>query len=303
MDLYTLALEARTPAARKFLTASSTAARELVAQFSDKKEIALEEIADGKPMNEIEHVIYGRIANFDELKEAASMESHEQWEVRIAKTDKNAGKGSIRVRKTVIAGGDPAYVITTKVPLNEDGDKLELALQSNADNFLQFKYLAEQGLIKNRYHFPIVGTDMVWEVDVFPKEGGGYHEWCKIDLEVKDRSAPIPELPITLEDIILPLGYGRQDEEAAGKLITKLYEDYFIAKNQFKDGTIEAEHPDPEKPAIHTGTEETPAQPTAPEAGDAPDLVGSPNEIPENMDQPTNGLDPNLPEELPEPSA
>jgi len=292
MDLLNLALESQPTSVRMFKAASSQHHRELIAMTA-RGDIALEEASDGKAVQEVEHVIYGRITDFDQLKDAASMETQEQWEVRIPKTDKNAGKGSIRVRKTVIAGGDPTYVITTKIPTNADGDKMELPLPSNESNFIQFKFLAEQGLIKNRYHFPIVGTDMVWEVDVFPKEGGGYHEWCKIDLEVKSRDTPIPELPIQLEDIILPEGFGRQDSEKAAAMITKIYEEFFIAKNQFVSGQISGEKP--VEPEVHTGTEETQEQPTSPEAKPKAEMT-SPNEVPENMGEPSPDLAPNIAE-------
>jgi hypothetical protein len=295
MDLFNLALESTSKVERMFLSAKTPAQRELVVAMN-KGTVSLEETSDGKPFNEIEHVIYGRITDFNQLKEASSMETQEQWEVRIPKTDKNAGKGSIRVRKTTIAGGDPVYVVTTKIPTNGEGDKLELALPSNEDNFLQFKYLAEQGMVKNRYHFPIVGTDMVWEVDVFPKEGGGYHEWCKIDLEVKNRETPIPELPLVLENIILPEGFGRQDSEKAAALITQIYEKCFITQNEFLNKTIK---PEDGTPDVHTGTEETGEQPVAPAAdtvGDPDAAPQSSNEVPENMNAPDADLDPNLAE-------
>lgn len=293
MDLMQKAMVTLMDAPRQFLAADTKEQRELVALSRGRASVALEEASDGKVITEIEHVIYGKISDFDQLKEAASMESQEQWEVRIPQTEKNAGKGSIRCRKTTIAGGDPDYVLTTKIPTNKDGDKLELPLPSNEENFLQFKFLADQGMIKNRYHFPIVGTKLVWEVDVFPKPEGGYHEWCKIDLEVTDRDAIIPELPIQLDEIILPAGYGRQDEEKTAEFITRLYELYFISPNQFKNPT---QPNTTEAQTVHTGTEETPAAPVVPETPAPPPEVQSANELPENMTEPSPDLDPNLPE-------
>lgn len=199
-----------------------------------KNVVATEEAADGKAIREIEHTIYARLSDHSQLKKAASMEKHEQWEIKIAKTDLNAGKGGIRVRKTEIEGGDPDYVLTTKVNANEAGDKIELPIPTNEDNFHQIKFLSERGMIKHRYHFPVVGTELVWEIDMFPKQDGeGYHDWCKIDLEVQDRDAPIPELPLHFEEVIMPKGYGRQDEEAAEAQVTRLYDECFLARNPF----------------------------------------------------------------------
>lgn len=195
---------------------------------------ALEEVADGKAIREIEHTIYARIVDFGQLQKAASMEKHEQWEIKVPKTDLNAGRGGIRVRKTEIEGGEPVYVLTTKITANESGDKIELPIPTNEDNFHQIKFLSERGMIKHRYHFPIVGTELVWEVDMFPKQDGeGYHEWCKIDLEVQDRDAPIPELPLNFEEVIMPKGYGREDEEASEAKVTALYDQCFLARNPF----------------------------------------------------------------------
>lgn len=196
-------------------------------------QMALEELVDGKPVREIEHTIYARVVSMSELENASSMEMQEQWEIRVPKTEKNAGKGSFRIRKTQLKDGDPTYALTTKISASKDGDKIELAIPTNADNFEQFKFLSEQGMIKHRYHFPVEGTDLIWEIDMFPKEDGTYHEWCKIDLEVKDRDAPIPTFPIDLADVILPEGYGRTDPEEAEKAITALYDDYFLTKNTY----------------------------------------------------------------------
>lgn len=199
-----------------------------------KRHVAVEEASDGKAIREIEHTIYARLTDQSQLKKASSMEKHEQWEIKISKSDLNAGKGGIRVRKTEVGDGAPEYVLTTKVVANDAGDKIELPIPTNEDNFQQIKFLAERGMIKHRYHFPVVGTELVWEVDMFPKQDGeGYHEWCKIDLEVNDRETPIPELPLNFEEVIMPKGYGRQDDAVAEEQITKIYDQCFLARNPF----------------------------------------------------------------------
>jgi hypothetical protein len=198
--------------------------------------LAMEEIANGQPVNEIEHTIYARVVNFSDLEQAASKENQEQWEIRIEKTEKIAGKGSMRVRKTWLDGKEEeaSFVRTSKVVMNEKGDKIELPMPSNKDEFTIFKFLAAQGMRKVRYTFPIIGTNLKWEIDMFPKpDGDGFFEWCKIDLEVQNREQPIPEFPIPLEDVILPEGYGRTGGGEVQNQITQLYDQFFLLKNQF----------------------------------------------------------------------
>jgi hypothetical protein len=118
--------------------------------------------------------------------------------------------------------------------MNDKGDKIELPLPSNVDEFTVFKFLAPQGMRKTRFTFPIIGTNLKWEIDMFPKQDGeGFHEWCKIDLEVQDRNQPIPEFPIPLDDVILPEGYGRTGGPEVQDQVTKLYDEFFLLKNQF----------------------------------------------------------------------
>lgn len=198
--------------------------------------LAMEEIANGQPVNEIEHTIYARVVDPTDLEQAASKENQEQWEIRIEKAEGNAGKGSMRVRKTWAEGqeAEATYVRTSKVVMNDKGDKIELPLPSNKDEFTVFKFLAVQGMRKVRFTFPIIGTDLKWEIDMFPKaDGDGYHEWCKIDLEVTNRDQPIPEFPIPLEDVILPEGYGRASDPKVEQQVKGLYDQFFLMKNEF----------------------------------------------------------------------
>lgn len=221
--------------------------------------VALEERTDGKAENELEHTIYARLTDFSQLRSASSMEHHEQWEVRVAKTEKNFGKGSIRVRKTWIDGGAPEYSRTTKINTPVDGKKIEIPMPSNEEEFLAFKYLSEQGLIKDRYHFPILGTNLVWEVDCFPDGKGGYQEWVKIDLEVSDLEAPLPNFPIEFEDVILPKVFKKVPEDEWEKMVSTLYDEVFIAKNQFVTGEIQkqqAEQAAKAEAGVHTNTTE-----------------------------------------------
>lgn len=200
---------------------------------------ALEEVSDGKAFREIEHTFYARLSNPGDLSTAASQEHQEQWELKFPKTDKNGGNGSVRIRKTIPLGGSPEYVLTTKTLASRDGDKIEVPVPTTEPMFQQFKLMSEKGMIKDRYHFPISGTDLVWEVDMFLKPGavvgtGPYEEWCKIDLEVKDRSTAIPVFPLHTQELITaPFGKRTDAEEA---MVTTLYDTVFTQKNPHAAG-------------------------------------------------------------------
>jgi hypothetical protein len=84
-------------------------------------------------------------------------------------------------------------------------------------------------MIKDRYFFPVDGSDLVWEVDMFLKPEGGYFDWCKIDLEVTNREDPIPPLPIEFANIITNQTGERTEEEEAR--VRSLYDVEFLAKN------------------------------------------------------------------------
>lgn len=191
--------------------------------------LSMEENADGKAFREIEYTFYARLSNQDELFKAARKEHEEQWELKIDKTDQNASKGSIRIRKTVEDGKEPVYVITTKIPVPGTDDKDEVPVPTTVAQFEAFRYMCERGMIKDRYFFPVDGSDLVWEVDMFLRPEGGYYEWCKIDLEVESRDDPIPPLPIEFSSIITNQNGQRTPEEE--QRVGALYQVEFLTKN------------------------------------------------------------------------
>lgn len=198
---------------------------------------AMEEQSDGNLHREREHVLYAKLSDFEVLKGAQSMEHQEQWEVKIPKTEKNAAEGKFRIRKTVKGGGAPEYVLTTKVNASSDrGDNLEVSVPTTEANFAQFKALAHSGMIKDRFFFPVEGSELVWEVDVFYVKGsqpgsGQYEQWVKIDLEVPDLETPLPPLPQGFGEVIsAPYGKRTEQEEAR---VTSLYHNEFIMPNPF----------------------------------------------------------------------
>lgn len=182
--------------------------------------VSMEDATDGQAQHEIEHVLFGRLEDFSQLEAAASKVEQEQWNICVEQTDANAGSGGVRVRKTVIEGSDPLYELTTKIRVEGDSDQaakaaIETTVPTTKDQFESFRFLCDDGLIKDRYRFPIIGTEMVWEVDCFKKDDGGYQEWVKIDLEVPSADTAIPDLPLKFAEVIFPEGYGREGDQSA----------------------------------------------------------------------------------------
>jgi len=203
--------------------------------LSSKLRIALEDVADGQAHIEKEHILYARLTDPAFLKNAARMEHHEQWELKMPKSEKNAGSGRIRVRKTVKEGMDPEYTQTSKTKDPKTGGQIEITIPVTEAVFNQFRIMSENGMRKDRYFYPIDdGSDRVYEVDMFLKHGtqagaNQYYEWCKIDLEVDDMNAAMPPLPDGFADIIsAPFGKRTEQEEAR---VSSLYHNEFTAPN------------------------------------------------------------------------
>lgn len=198
--------------------------------------VAMEaDVENGKLFNEREKVIYAKLKDISSLQGAESVDAQEQWMIKLPKTEKNAAKGQIRVRKIMpmvktVDGyeierhANPQYVQTTKAERDAE-DRLEVPIPVTKDQFDLFKLLAENGMIKHRFHFPVEGSDLVFEVDAFLNEDGTYNEWVKIDLE---GAKEIPELPFEVSEKIL----GSTKDEAEKKKITELYETVFLSVNE-----------------------------------------------------------------------
>ncbi len=189
--------------------------------------IAMEELSDGVTRVEKEHVFYGRIVDFDQLKKAAEVIKQEQWTIKVAKTDNNLSKGQLRVRKN-IEGNETSYVFTLKT-FRSDDSRLEVSMDGSADAFEVFRMLSDSGMIKHRYVFPVEGSSLKFEIDVFLKPDGTYHSWCKVDVEVEDMSIPLPAFPITLANVIRETGDSMPEEQR--KIVTDLYDQYFLTKS------------------------------------------------------------------------
>jgi CYTH domain-containing protein len=221
---------------------------------------AAEEVSNGLANKEIEHVFYARLNKLEELKKSSGVEHQDQWSIRVEHSDKNSAKGSVRIRKTTVPGSEPEYVLTCKTD-TLDGNGIEVPVPTTEAMFLQFQYLCESGMVKHRYHFPVVDSELIWEVDMFLKPDGSYYEWCKIDLEVTDLQAAVPAFPIDFDEIIArPYGERTVDEEAR---VSSLYDNEFTTRNRFltKDAPVSKEHV--AKPEDGKGADQPAPTPTA----------------------------------------
>lgn len=196
--------------------------------------VATEERSDGASQKEIELVYYAKL-DAQKLPQTLLREAQEQWTIKIGHTDNNGARGDIRVRKTEYYDdgdlGRTEYVLTTKVRL-DNGETDEIPILSTEDQFFHFKKLAESGMNKVRHTYPIEGTELKWEVDLFINPKGGFYPWVKIDLELPaDRPAdfPIPEVPFEYEEIIKGQNGERAPAEEAQ--VRELYETMFLTKN------------------------------------------------------------------------
>lgn len=196
-----------------------------VRQFSQLRRALGLESEEPNAVIEPERLMFAKIKNIADLAKAATAEKQEQYEIKIPKTDKNALGGKIRVRRSEpVAGGEVTYTLTSKTELPpQEGEtdgmmtrSLEVNEPVSEKIFQVFQYLAEGGMQKTRFTFPIEGTELKWEFDVFSDSKGNYQDWCKIDLELPEGGlAEFPPFPIELERVISnPKGQRTEEEEA-----------------------------------------------------------------------------------------
>lgn len=189
---------------------------------------------DAKTEVELEHTWYGQMTDTSELEKASSIEKQEQWSVPAKPGDDCKYSGSIRVRKSVRYKpgvrdlGETSYMMCLKAFEHGKQGCLENEFEINEATFAQFRRVSGSGMIKTRYTFPIEGTDYAFEVDVYQEASN----WVKIDLEVKDPTFKIPELPVSLKGLIKDNPMRRTPEQE--KFIEELMKRYFRCNNPYK---------------------------------------------------------------------
>ena len=207
-----------------------------------RRAFSLEEQSDGLAHQEIEYVFYGRLTDLSELHKASRFEYQEQWEVKIPQTEQNITSARMRVRETITSiSSQPTFVHTTKTQSEDQAHPNEVSIPTTEAHFHQYQLISNNGMIKDRYFFPVVGEgtneELVWELDVYYIKGSdpfsnNYTQWCRLELEVKNPNTPIPPLPIQLEELISPTKDGYTEEE--NKKISYLFEHEFLTSNKHK---------------------------------------------------------------------
>lgn len=191
----------------------------------------------GKAIREKEFTVFARILNFSQLKKANRAEIQEQYIIPVDKTEKNAGKGGIRIRKITARNGRSRYELTTKNKI-DTGDNIEVTVPTTKENFIQFKVLSSVSMLKHRYTFMIKGSNKKWEVDVVPDGNGSYYPWARCEIEVDDlNDREVPELPLEVEELILPPELGKLSQEEYDEKTKPIMDRFFTSGNPYvKDG-------------------------------------------------------------------
>lgn len=184
---------------------------------------ALEET---EALEEIEYMFFLKLEDFSQLSKAKNKESQEQWSILF---QRDKVENVIRVRKTVKEGNE-TFVLASKVNFANLDGKWELEREVERSHFEQVKEMAGDGLIKERYFFPVDGTDLTWEVDVFYDGGGNPVEWVKLDLEVPKRLATLPDYPLEYADVFDKQFEERNEKEH--KFVSDLFKNHYCVKPQ-----------------------------------------------------------------------
>lgn len=191
----------------------------LVAHGLLKHNLGLEDLENGQKAKEKEYVWYGRLTDVSELQKAASQETQKQSSLK-------GNGGTIRVRETG-AMGQVRYTLTAKA-YSGRGEADEVSVPVSKDLHEVFKAITGESMDKIRYTFPIEGSELKWEVDVFIDAQGNPKDWVKIDLETPGEMTEWPPLPVTLADTIFG-GNDLYTPEQKAKL-AELYSTVFTNK-------------------------------------------------------------------------
>lgn len=164
---------------------------------------------------EIEHVFYVQVSNYDEIKKLAhSKVVMEQWEIRSSNKNNSKVNGAIRIRSI----DNKEFILTTKLYTDDGMGAKEMNVDVAKDMFEAFKILCPVGTKKTRYS--IKDGRHTWEIDVYTNQFGEEVRWCKVDLEVPNVNTLIPDkFPFK---VIQSISKERTDEQQ------KFIEDLFI---------------------------------------------------------------------------
>lgn len=190
------------------------------------------EAADGVSRPELEKVFYCKLEDFSQLDKASLKQHQEQWSLK----PEIDVPGSVRVR---CLDKGASYVFTIK------NGKNEVEFPASKDGFDAMKAISNNGMIKERFEFPIdtrlfandedkkVWEGLKWEVDVYFKEDGSYQEWCKVDLEVPSmeiyKGNERPPFPVEFTKVMTGDRSKLNEEET--EFLNSLFDTVFISRN------------------------------------------------------------------------
>lgn len=167
--------------------------------------LSMEDAMAGISQQELEHAFYVKIDNFDLLSNATEKQRIEQASFYT----ENKGKGSLMMRSRKInymASADKQgleeIIFCTKTPNTGTAgaaQMMEVELPGSKEQHALYMQFGS-AIFKDRYRFAVVGTTLFWDVDVFLNKDGSYSNWARLEVEVKDLNAPVPEFPFAVQD-------------------------------------------------------------------------------------------------------
>lgn len=175
------------------------------------------EAIDGEKHIEREYTAYARVKDFSWIDDAPEHEHHLQWKIDYGEDSKLKG------RLRLINGR--RYTETVKEDLISEEGSYECEYDIPRDAFEMKRKHCKEGYSKDRYNFPISGTNLKWEIDVFKSKSGGRSDWIKIDLEYNSKSDIDFALPIEVTDLFL---VGKDSPQEAHDMAKQLWENEWL---------------------------------------------------------------------------
>lgn len=182
----------------------------------DLRDLKMEAI-DGEKHIEREYTAYAKVKDFNWLDDAPEHEHHLQWNIDYGKESK------VRGRLRLI--NNRRYTEAIKEPLVGEEGCYEVEFDIPRDAFEMKKKACKDGYSKDRYSFPIDGSNLKWEIDVFKSKSGGRSEWIKIDLEYDSKDRVDFNLPIEVSELFI---VGRDSSQEARDMASQLWDDEWL---------------------------------------------------------------------------
>ena len=156
---------------------------------------------------EIELTYYTVLTDLeDQLSKAPQREYHEQFERMFFD---ESGELLCFIRSRQIDHGEN-YELTIKQKIPGIDGRRETSVSSNHDMHELMREIADRRFRKVRHFFPTEqrhttegeSNPLIWEVDAYLLEDGGFDPMVKIDLELPSIQTVAPSLPFKIDDVI-----------------------------------------------------------------------------------------------------